>query len=63
MIDRRGNGDLVREHQFIPPRLVQSVILEPKYPTFNTNDGYCIRANFKGCVTTTPDGELITKGE
>jgi len=42
---------------------VNSVILEPKYPILNTNDGYCIRTNFEGCVTTTPNGEPISKGK
>ena len=42
---------------------MNSVILEPKYPILNTNDGYCIRTNFEGCVTTTPNGELISKGK
>ena len=42
---------------------MNSVILEPKYPILNTNDGYCIRTNFEGCVTTTPSGEPISKGK
>ena len=42
---------------------MNSVILEPKYPILNTNDGYCIRTNFEGCVTTTPNGEPISKGK
>ena len=42
---------------------MNSVILEPKYPILNTNDGYCIRTKFEGCVTTTPNGELISKGK
>lgn len=42
---------------------MNSVILEPKYPILNTNDGYCIRTNFEGCVTTTANGEPISKGK
>ena len=42
---------------------MNSVILEPKYPILNTTDGYCIRTNFEGCVTTTPNGEPISKGK
>ena len=57
------NGDTRREHEFLLPRLVQSVSLQPKYPTLGTNDGYCLRTDFRGCVTTTTDGEVITEGQ
>ena len=49
-------------HNFAPPRPAQSVILEPKYPTFGTSDGYCLRTELVGCITTTADGEQVTGG-
>ena len=60
--DGSEDGNTLRAHDFIPPRLLQSVSLEPKYPTFGTNDGYCLRTDFQGCITTTTVGEVLTEG-
>lgn len=58
--DLRGNSERTRE--FLVPRLVQSVSVQPKYATYGTNDGYCVRTEMMGCVTTTADGEQVTEG-
>ena len=46
-----------------PPRNARSVTLEPKYPTFNSDDGYCTRMDLMGCITTVREGENVTEGE
>ncbi|KAL9959813.1 hypothetical protein ACROYT_G033169 [Oculina patagonica] len=55
-------NDIPRPYDFSPPRLVQSVSLQPKYPTLATNEGYCIRTDLEGCVTTTVDREQVIDG-
>lgn len=51
-----------RTYAFPLPRLVKSVSLQPKYATYGTTDGYCLRTDMIGCTATTLDGEKVTKG-
>ena len=58
-----GSGDTRRSYQITPPDPLRSLRFEPKYPTFNTGDGYCARAELAGCVSTIQEGELVTEGQ
>ena len=58
-----GSGDAKRSYRITPPDPLRSLRFEPKYPTFNTGDGYCARAELTGCVSTIQEGELVTEGQ
>ena len=58
-----GSGDTTRSYRIIPPDPLRSLRFEPKYPTFNTGDGYCARTKLTGCVSTSLEGELVTEGQ
>lgn len=58
-----GSGDTKRSYRITPPDPLRSLRFEPKYPTFNTGDGYCVRTELTGCVSTIQEGELVTEGQ
>ena len=58
-----ASGDTKRSYRITPPDPLRSLSFQPKYPTFNTGDGYCARTELTGCVSTIQEGELVTEGK